>query len=771
MKPTSLKSLVSAWCIFCALFCFNLGSLKADTVMLGTAGGATDHSVGYSDGTGTSGAGGFTTITAKSTATNPSPYTSGTSSTTSRFNAGGGTADVSPFISLNPTLAPGSGLKVYKIFGTRGTNANATPDSVFNISYTGCTGDTASTTFFRSTTAAVNVWKLIGMIKLNTGVVSPTVKFTFHSGTTTGTTVRNHSDSYYFGQASCSDTPNVGSMNSVAANATEVTATGCSTSAQLEKVSIYDSNNVLLGENSSPGVSGTVTVTGLSPLADGTVIKAVQTVFGVESCLITAPTVTVGNPCGSVADVGGITGTIYNDASTITVTGCSASATAVRIYDVTSSTLKGENSSPGGAASVVVSVSGLVQSNTIKAVQVIGGQESCLNTAPSKVVQGPICSSVANVAGPFYGPIDAVSQSVGIRGVSTSASNVKIYQNGIQVGSTNVSSVTNVTVSCVGLVKGGIVKVTQVAGGQESCLSAAPSYTVGSGAPNVRFAIGLRNTAGATSPLGTDGGGTGTIYCLGANGGGAIALHAAPTGIPSKNILAAGSGWQTLTFTNSVDPSFNFSTGGAASSVPGNSAAGGTWAVLEGLYIAPDDPTDTGAYTVYIDNIKNGTDVFENFESRTNDQVAVAFGAPNFSGTTAANLLGGSVNTVPNTITVTTNNPDTGSNCELVSFQFSDTNAGNWVRLTTAGSTTGINPSFDVSKPISIRAMVVPVPQHPTITYNLTGSTLTLNWTGTFNLESKTNLSDANWDSVGVNTGPYITQATNSATFYRLRNP
>ncbi|MDB6024223.1 MAG: hypothetical protein JWM68_446, partial [Verrucomicrobiales bacterium] len=478
-------------------------------------------------------------------------------------------------------------------------------------------------------------------------------------------------------------------------------------------------------------------------------------------------TVTVADSCAAVANVGGITGTIYNDASTITVTGCNTSATEIRIYDTTAGVLKGQNSSPGGSSTVVVSVSGLVQGNTVKAVQVVGAQESCQNTAPSKVVQGPVCTSVASITGPFLGPIDMLTQSVGIKGVSTSATNVHIYQNDILVGRRTVSAATNVTVACAGLVKGGVIKATQVINGMESCLSSAPTFTsVGSGAPNVRFTIGLRNTTTAASPLGFNGGQTGTLYCIGANGGGTIAQHTPATGIPDKNIIISGSGWQTLTFSNGVDPCFNYTANTVVASVPGNTDANGTWAVLEGLYIIPDDPNDTGAYAIYIDNIKNGNSVFEDFETRAIGMSGAAFGVPHFSSTTGPNLLGGTSFAAPDATVVTNRYADTGTKSELVKFQFTDTHVGNWVRLTTAGSSTSANPSFDVSKPISMRVMVVRL-----FTATVAGNQLILDWYGTSNLESKDSLNQPVWDSVGVNTGPYTNTISGPAKFYRLHNP
>ena len=59
----------------------------------------------------------------------------------------------------------------------------------------------------------------------------------------------------------------------------------------------------------------------------------------------------------------------------------------------------------------------------------------------------------------------------------------------------------------------------------------------------------------------------------------------------------------------------------------------------------------------------------------------------------------------------------------------------------------------------------------PALTISRSGPDVTLTWAGTYNLQSKTNLSDPTWNNVGVSTSPYVIPATNSATFYRLQGP
>lgn len=106
---------------------------------------------------------------------------------------------------------------------------------------------------------------------------------------------------------------------------------------------------------------------------------------------------------------------------------------------------------------------------------------------------------------------------------------------------------------------------------------------------------------------------------------------------------------------------------------------------------------------------------------------------------------------------------ETLSSFSKSNVQLSD--AGTYsVTVTGAG---GAGCSATVGAELTVTEFVAP----PTITYTWNGTALQLNWTGTFNLESKTNLSQANWTSVGVSSGPYNVPLTGTATFYRLHNP
>jgi hypothetical protein len=187
------------------------------------------------------------------------------------------------------------------------------------------------------------------------------------------------------------------------------------------------------------------------------------------------------------------------------------------------------------------------------------------------------------------------------------------------------------------------------------------------------------------------------------------------------------------------------------------------------LAMAMDDVADTGPMTLCIDNVENGGTMIQDFESVTNGQNEVSFRKPRFSGTTSGNLL-----SVPNDSYVTSQNAFAGTNCLRVSFQFNSLGSNKWVRLTTSAAVNKPNPAIDLRLPITMRILLLPpatLPGAPTISYNLSGTNLTLNWAGSYNLQFKTNLLSGTWNNLGVSIGPYATPVTNAARFYRLQTP
>ena len=138
----------------------------------------------------------------------------------------------------------------------------------------------------------------------------------------------------------------------------------------------------------------------------------------------------------------------------------------------------------------------------------------------------------------------------------------------------------------------------------------------------------------------------------------------------------------------------------------------GDWGILEAIAFAIDDLTATGPYDLYIDNLQNGTTVFQTFEGAVAGTTDYGFRPPGYSGTSSGGLL-----MPPDIGEVSNGAADTGTKSFHVQFQWNGTNAESWVRLTTyspAGSPIpGGNPMVNLNDPISIRFLLLPVGATP----------------------------------------------------------
>jgi Immunoglobulin I-set domain len=297
------------------------------------------------------------------------------------------------------------------------------------------------------------------------------------------------------------------------------------------------------------------------------------------------------------------------------------------------------------------------------------------------------------------GPLAAGQTTVTVPGVDLTCTNVSVYADGVKIGSATPAASTNVVVTTSALVKGKNITATQMRNGVESCLPIG-GFPVGGGSnPRIRVSFSLRQDSGFAGPIGTNGGtASPNIFFLGATGP-AAGFGTAPLG---GKVLKPTNDWQTVTFTNGVSSSYFWNGTGVT-------PVGDPFASLESIAVCLDDLPDSGPYNIYIDNIMNGTTVIQDFESATNSQNTVMFVQPSFSSTTSGYLLGPAPGSIsPNVTQVTTNNADTGNNCLRVNWQFRDHGASDWLRLTASGSLTP-NPEVDLTQPISVRILVLPV--------------------------------------------------------------
>jgi len=195
---------------------------------------------------------------------------------------------------------------------------------------------------------------------------------------------------------------------------------------------------------------------------------------------------------------------------------------------------------------------------------------------------------------------------------------------------------------------------------------------------------------------------------------------------------------------------------------------------LDAIAFAIDDVTDTGPYDFYIDNLQNGTNVFQTFENAVGNTPGYGFQAPSFSGTTSGNILG-----APNSARVSVRAADTGAKSLHVKFQWNGTNDSKWVRFTTSGAAPAQNPQINLDDPTSIRFLLLPVggtlPAQPpattlSISNNVSGQRV-LNWTGTHNLQAASVVSGSYTNVPGVTNAPWISTFTEPEKFFRLSDP
>lgn len=309
------------------------------------------------------------------------------------------------------------------------------------------------------------------------------------------------------------------------------------------------------------------------------------------------------------------------------------------------------------------------------------------------------------------GPLAAGQTFVNVPAVSTNATKVTVYADGVEIGNSTTitpngtNATTTVTVTTTALAKGQQITVTQSnAQNVESCRPETGVLVGGGPNSSLRLALSIRENTALTGPIGTNGGTTGTRLIMLGGYGPTAGFGTAPAG---PTILQPGTCWQTVTFLRGTDPFASFDPTYLWSG-SGDAILNGDYGVLDALALSIEDLTEPGPYLIYIDNFKNGNTVIQDFETTAVGTNAL-FTAPGFSGTTSPFLLAqppGSIG--PNVTVVTNSNADTGTNSLMVHWQFKDAQAANWVRLAAQGPGTP-NPVLDLREPISFRILILPV--------------------------------------------------------------
>jgi hypothetical protein len=461
------------------------------------------------------------------------------------------------------------------------------------------------------------------------------------------------------------------------------------------------------------------------------------------------------NPCADIPGVG-ITGPLSTNSNEVVVTGVSAAATNLTVYQDSGSGMVqiGQRTSGVVAGNNTVTVSGLIKGAKVAATQTIDGVAGCtpqdgfgvvvggganprirlaLSLRENPTATGPVGANGGPGANSFihFAPATSV-----LSGSCPGAGTITLYPSNdwqtvtVDLGrqsignSENVSGTTGTAVDFNGYPAANTVaiqvyayktvgdtKIYSPVGAASPTVTSNDTFTVTWNWDAVPDADGYRllrnwNEAGFTA---------------------------------SADVVSSNSFFDTAFYpTEWVEGEFTV-TPTTAQTTPSmawnptvsNSVVAGTWAFLESIAFASDDTTDNGPYDIYIDNLANGTNgVFQDFEGFAADTPAgVVFNQPSYSGTTSGNIL-----TAPNIASISSAAADTGTKSIRVRWQFADGANNRWMRFNTFNTSVMPNPLVNLNEPISFRILLLPVgstPVPPLGAVTVTGLVGTsLNYTG-----------------------------------------
>ncbi len=490
-------------------------------------------------------------------------------------------------------------------------------------------------------------------------------------------------------------------------------------------------------------------------------------------------------PCLAVPVVD-VTGPLSTNSNQVIVAGVNSAANTITVYQKTTSSFVpiGTKTTGVTAGANSVTVTGLVKGAQVAATQTIGTQEGCVPTAGTLVGGG--ANPTVRIAYTIRETID--TGPVGAPAINFSNANLHFLgANVVSVGApidANVVFPSNQW-QTFSLVRGAasIADASNVVG----TVIAIPGYSASSSVAIRVYAyrtvngIRLYSTNGVQSSTVTSNDTFSVNWAwsavTGAEGyrllrnvlGDFLENVDVLTNSYTDNSSGWGSNIEVTPNSAQIDRSVQWNpTIGNTNNLPGQ------WGILESINFAIVSD-DTGPFDLYIDNIQNGSTVFQTFENALAGRTDFGFRSPTFSGTTSGNLL-----SAPNVGVVTNSAADTGTKSFHVQFQWSGTNIARWLRLTTSGvgSSNGTgNPLVNLDDPISIRLLLLPVgapapiaPPAPSLSISKVGSDVLLNWPGAHRLLEATNVTGP-YLTNGVTFGPYTNAAPiDPQKFYRLKD-
>ena len=287
--------------------------------------------------------------------------------------------------------------------------------------------------------------------------------------------------------------------------------------------------------------------------------------------------------------------------------------------------------------------------------------------------------------GAIDGPLTNGQTVVNVSGCAFNATAVYVYTNNDGTHATCIGTNsapggnTTVPVTVFPLVRGTRLQATQKVGCERQPSSGLTGPVVGAGTNGaIRACFDLIQT------------GTPANFIWLSATGGQTGYENPPIG--ATEILPSV-GWQTLTVVPGTDPAWMWNNTPGVYTLPNSGTATNI-----SIWFTEADASETGPYTVYLDNLRNGDTLLHGWES---DAVgASAFmQAPGYGqgvGTT-------SLDDAPNQSLCVSSNAAVGANCQRLDWQWANPGP-NAVRGM------GISPLsiFDLSKPISVDVLVLP---------------------------------------------------------------
>ncbi len=504
------------------------------------------------------------------------------------------------------------------------------------------------------------------------------------------------------------------------------------------------------------------------------------------------------NPCLDIPVVG-LTGPVAVNLTTVVVTGVISNATKITVYQDSGSGMVPVGTLTTGivAGNNTVPVTGLVKGAVVAATQTVGGIDGCTPIAGTLVGGGAnpsvrLALSIRETpsTGPVGSPGNVTNANIHFLGASTMfggapTDSLIVYPSNdwqtvtLSAGRATIANPTNATGTVQPPTTGNLYPGTYTA-----AITVYPFKTVDGtviySANGTRSATVTSNdnfTVNWTWDAVPGAEGYRLLWTL--NGGD----NTGSVDVTGTNFVDDYYSWQGANIVTptslQITPSIQWNAG---TTIVGTTTIGTRWGILEALAFSIADSSDSGPFDLYIDNIQNGTNVFQTFETAPANTTDYGFRVPSFSGTTSGNLLAS-----PNVGAVANRVADTGTKSFHVQFQWQALTANKWLRLTTSAVN---NPQMNLDEPISIRLLLQPTsatlpaaPPAPTLMESSIGGKTVLNWTGGHRLQTSLNVSGTytnmpqalnpnTWTNITL--GGFLSPWTNSFTeptrFFRLRD-